>query len=59
MTSKWQAGLIAALMLLGPGAVWAQRYNTGNLEVDVVDDRGRTLPEYPVRGESRGAVYKA
>ncbi len=59
MTSKWQAGLMAALMLLGPGAVWAQRYNTGNLEVDVVDDRGRTLPEYPVRGESRGPVYKA
>ncbi|MCC7219490.1 MAG: hypothetical protein IT490_02025 [Candidatus Contendobacter sp.] len=59
MNSKWQAGLIAALMLLGPGAVWAQRYSTSNLEVDVVDDRGKTLPEYPVRGESRGVVYKA
>ena len=60
MNSKWQAGWIAALMLLGSGTVWAQRYSTSNLEVDVVDDRrGKTLPEYPVRGESRGVVYKA
>jgi len=59
VTKQWQAGLIAALLLLGPGAVWAQSYSTSNLEVDVVDDRGTTLPEYPVRGESRGAVYKA
>ncbi|MCC8994911.1 MAG: hypothetical protein LM550_14750 [Candidatus Contendobacter sp.] len=59
MTKQWQAGLIVALMALGPTAVWAQRYNTGNLDVNIVDDRGRTLREYPVRGESRGAVYKA
>ncbi|MFZ4792167.1 MAG: hypothetical protein ACOYMW_14970 [Candidatus Competibacteraceae bacterium] len=59
MTNQWQAGLIAALMLLGPGAVWAQRYNTGTLEVNVVDDRGRTLQEYPVRGEGGGQLHKA
>ena len=58
MINQWQAGLIAAL-LLGSGTVWAQGYGVSNLEVDVVDDRGKTLPEYPVRGESRGAVYKA
>ena len=59
MTKQWQAGLIVALMALGTTAVWAQRYSTSNLEVNIVDDRGRTLQEYPVRGESRGAVYKA
>ena len=58
MKKKWWAGLMAAL-LLGPTAVWAQRYGGGEVEVDVVSDRGRTLPEYPVRGEGGGGVYKA
>lgn len=49
---------MAVLLLLGPGTVWGQRYNTGNLEVDVVDERGKALSNYPVRGESGGQVYK-
>ena len=57
MKKQWWAGLMAAL-LLGPTAVWAQRYGGGDVEVEVVSDRGRTLPQYPVR-ESRGGVYKA
>lgn len=57
MKNKWQAGLMAAL-LLSPAAVWAQRYGDGSVEVDVVSDRGRTLSQYPVRGE-RGGVHKA
>ena len=57
MKKQWRAGLMAAL-LLSPIAVWAQRYG-GDIEVDVVSDRGRTLPEYPVRSESGGSVYKA
>ena len=32
MTSKWQAGLMAALMLLGPSAVWAQPVSYTHLE---------------------------
>ncbi len=55
MKKKRWVGLMAAL-LLGPTAVWAQR--AGDVEVDVVSDRGRTLPQYPVR-EGRGGVYKA
>jgi len=53
MKKQWWAGLMAAL-LLGPTAVWAQRYG-GDIEVTVVSDRGRTLPQYPVR-EGRGGV---
>ncbi|MDS4029230.1 MAG: hypothetical protein RKO66_04020 [Candidatus Contendobacter sp.] len=56
MKTKWWAGLMAAL-LLGPTVVWAQRYG-GDVEVEVVGDRGRALPQYPVR-EERGGVYKA
>ncbi|MDG4550409.1 MAG: hypothetical protein P9F19_13540 [Candidatus Contendobacter sp.] len=56
MKTKWWAGLMAAL-LLGPTVVWAQRYG-GDVEVEVVSDRSRTLPQYPVR-EERGGVYKA
>ena len=57
MKKKWWAGLMAAL-LLGSTAVWAQRYGGGDVEVDVISDRGRTLPQHPVR-EERGGVYKA
>jgi hypothetical protein len=57
MNKKWRAGLMVAL-LLGPTAVWAQRYGGGDIEVQVVGDRGRTLSQYPVR-EERGGVYKA
>ncbi len=57
MKTKWRAGLIAAL-LLGSSAAWAQRFDTSEVEVDVISDRGRSLPRYPLR-ESGSAVYKA
>ena len=57
MKNAWRAGLMAAL-LLSPAAVWAQRYGGGDVEVDVISDRGRTLSQYPVR-EDRGGAYKA
>lgn len=57
MKNQWWAGLMAVL-LLGPTAVWAQHYGSGDVEVEVISDRGRTLPQYPVR-EGRGGVYKA
>ncbi len=58
MKKKWWVGLMAAL-LLGPTAGWAQQYGGGDVEVNVVSDRGRTLPQYPVREGRGGAVYKA
>ncbi len=58
MKNKWRAGLMAAL-LLSPTAIWAQRYGGGNVEVDVVGDRGQTLPQYPVRGGGGAGAYKA
>lgn len=58
MKHMWRAGLMAAL-LLSPAAVWAQRYGGGDLEVGVTSDRGRSLPEYPVRDGGRSGVYKA
>jgi len=57
MKQQWWAGLMAAL-LIGPTAAWAQQYGSGDVEVEVTSDRGRTLPQYPVR-EGRGRVYKA
>jgi hypothetical protein len=57
MKSKWWAGLMAAL-LLGPTAAWAQRFGGGEVDVTVVSERGRTLPQYPLR-EGGAGVYKA
>lgn len=59
MKMKWQIGLLAVLMLWGPSVLWAQRYDVSNIEVDVVDDRGRKLSEYPLRSEAGPVVYKA
>ena len=59
MKMKWQIGLLAVLMLWGPSVLWAQRYDVSNIEVDVVDDRGRKLSEYPLRSAGGPAVYKA
>ena len=59
MNTRWQAWLMIVLILLGPTAVWAQRFDTSDVEVDVVDDRGRSFPQYPLRGEGGPAVFKA
>ena len=58
MRRQWQAGLIIMLMLLGP-TVWAQRFNSDDVEVEVVNDRGRPFPQYPLRRGSSPTVYKA
>ncbi|MBL8260640.1 MAG: hypothetical protein JNM60_12595 [Candidatus Competibacteraceae bacterium] len=54
---KWRAGLVAMLMALGPAAGWAQR--SGDVEVEVVDQRGRVLADYPLRRDERPGIYKA
>lgn len=58
MRRQWQAGLIIMLMLLGP-AVWAQRFDSRDVEVEVVNDRGRPFPQYPLRRGGGPTVYKA
>jgi hypothetical protein len=45
-------------LLLSPTAVWAQRFNNADVAVEVISDRGRTLPQYPL-SEGRGGAYKA
>jgi hypothetical protein len=55
---QWQAGLIIMLMLLGP-TVWAQRFDSRDVEVEVVNDRGRPFPQYPLRRGGGSTVYKA
>ena len=58
MKMKWQMGLMATLALLAPTLAGAQRFDTGNVEVEVVNDRGRSYPQYPLDG--RGSrVFKA
>ena len=56
---KWQMGLAALLAVLGPATVWAQRPGADAVDVEVVSDRGRALPEYPLPQEDRPGVYKA
>ena len=56
---KWQAILAAMVLALGPAAAWAQRYGAGDVEVEVIGDRGGALPEYPLRREERPGIYKA
>jgi hypothetical protein len=55
---QWQAGLIIMLMLLSP-TVWAQRFDSRDVEVEVVNDRGRPFPQYPLRRGGGSTVYKA
>lgn len=59
MKIPWPAGLIALLMLLGPTVVLAQRLDSRDIEVEVVNDRGRPFPQYPLRRGSKPAIYKA
>lgn len=58
MRRQWQAGLIMMLMLLG-STVWAQRFDSRDVEVEVVNDRGRPFPQYPLRRGGGSTVYKA
>ncbi len=46
------------LMLLGP-TVWAQRFDSRDVEVEIVNDRGRPFPQYPLRRGGGSTVYKA
>lgn len=59
MNMKWQAGLLAILILWGPTTVWAQRSNQRDVEVEVVSERGRPFPQYPLRRGNNRGVYKA
>lgn len=56
---RWQAWLAAVVVALSPVAGWAQRSGVGDVEVEVIGDRGRALPEYPLRREERPGIYKA
>jgi hypothetical protein len=56
---NWQMGLTAILAVLGPITAWAERSGVGDVEVEVIGDRGRPLPEYPLRREDRPGIYKA
>jgi hypothetical protein len=46
------------LMLLSP-TVWAQRFDSRDVEVEIVNDRGRPFPQYPLRRGGGSTVYKA
>ncbi|PIE83041.1 MAG: hypothetical protein CSA09_03870 [Candidatus Contendobacter odensis] len=60
MRINWQIGWIAVLIILaGPATVWAQRFDTGNLEVEIIDDRGREFRQYPLRRGNGRRIYKA
>jgi hypothetical protein len=50
---------MAIWVMLAPTTVWAQRFGIGDVEVEVINDRGRSLPEYPLRRDDRPGIYKA
>ncbi|MGB5065033.1 MAG: hypothetical protein WBQ37_14945 [Candidatus Competibacter sp.] len=58
MKMAWQTGLMAAWVLLVPTLAAAQRFDSGNVEVEVVNDRGRPYPQYPLDGRG-SSVFKA
>ena len=58
MRKQWQAGLIVLLMLWEP-MVWAQRFDRRDVEVEVINDRGRPFPQYPLSRGGGPTVYKA
>ncbi|MCP5158051.1 MAG: hypothetical protein H6975_01345 [Gammaproteobacteria bacterium] len=39
--------------------LWAQPFDRRDVEVEVVNDRGRSFPQYPLRQDRKPAVYKA
>ncbi len=58
MKRKWQIGLMAIWVLLIPTLAGAQRFDSGKVEVEVVNDRGRPYPQYPLDGRG-SSVFKA
>ncbi len=59
MKMRWQTWWWVILIVLSPTVVWAQRFGIGDVEVEVISDRGRSLPQYPLRRDTRPAVYRA
>ncbi|HRY14418.1 MAG: hypothetical protein KDJ31_14380 [Candidatus Competibacteraceae bacterium] len=59
MNKQWQVGLVAVLILLGPTGAWAQRFNAREVEVEIINERGREFPQYPLRRSHKGSIYKA
>jgi hypothetical protein len=59
MKRQWQAGFVALALALGPTLVWAQRFDSRSIEVEVVNDRGRAFPRYPLRRAGGPMVYRA
>ncbi|HRF43211.1 MAG TPA: hypothetical protein PLD30_03075 [Candidatus Competibacteraceae bacterium] len=59
MNIRWQTGLLALLIFLGPAVAWAQRLNTRDVEVEVVNERGRPFPQYPLQRGNNRIVHKA
>lgn len=57
MNTRWQTGLLALLIFLGPAVAWA--LNTRDVEVEVVNERGRPFPQYPLQRGNNRIVYKA
>ena len=59
MKMKWQTGLMAIWVLLVPTLAGAQRFDSGKVEVEVVNDGGRPYPQYPLDGRRGSSVFKA
>ncbi len=59
MKIRWQAGLIALLMLLGGPVSWAQRFDSREVEIDIINDQGRSFPQYPLQRGRGDRAYKA
>lgn len=59
MIRQWQTWFVALALALGPTLVWAQRFDSRSIEVDIVSDRGRVFPQYPVRRAGGPMVYRA
>lgn len=52
------SSLLALLLLFGGAGAWAQTLDGRDVEVSIVNDRGRPFPDYPMRRAGRN-VYKA
>lgn len=59
MKMKWQTGLMAIWVLLVPTLAGAQRFDSGKVEVEVVNDGGQPYPQYPLDGRRGSSVFKA
>lgn len=59
MNIRWPVGLMALLMLFGSSMAGAQRFDRRDVDVEVVNDRGRPFPQYPLRRNSGPTIHKA